>query len=227
MKILYGIGTGPGDPELLTVKSTRVIKNASVIFAPNNNGTNMALDTAKEYIADTRIVLIDFPMGNVTREDYIKASEIIYNEIPLGQVGAFLTIGDPMIYSTFIYIMEELEGKDIEIKIIPGIPSFVAAASECKLPLTIKGESFLLCDEFHENLLKDLNSIAILKTINNKEDLINKLEANNFQYKYIKKVSMEEQVILKDKEEIIKDKAYLSLVLGRKRKTKNNLNDSY
>ena len=46
MKTLYGIGTGPGDPDLLTVKATRIIKKASVIFAPNNKGTNMALDTA-------------------------------------------------------------------------------------------------------------------------------------------------------------------------------------
>lgn len=217
MRKLYGIGTGPGDPELLTVKATRVIKSASVIFAPNNKGTNMALDTAKEYIGDTRLVLIDFPMGNVTKQDYIKAAEIIYKEIPSGQIGAFLTIGDPMIYSTFIYIMEELGGKDIEINIIPGIPSFVAAASESKTPLTVKGDNFLLCDEFNEDLLKKVNSIAILKTFKNKELLINKLEENNLDYTYIKRASMENQDILKDKEAILKDKDYISLILGRKK----------
>ncbi len=217
MRKLYGIGTGPGDPELLTVKATRVIKNSSVIFAPNNKGTNMALDTAKEYIGDTRLVLIDFPMGNVTKQDYIKAAETIFKEIPSGQIGAFLTIGDPMIYSTFIYIMEELGGKDIEINIIPGIPSFVAAASESKTPLTVKGDNFLLCDEFNEDLLKKVNSIAILKTFKNKELLINKLEENNLDYTYIKRASMENQDILRDKEEIVKDKDYISLILGRKK----------
>lgn len=217
MRKLYGIGTGPGDPELLTVKATRVIKNSSVIFAPNNKGTNMALDTAKEYIGDTRLVLIDFPMGNVTKQDYIKAAETIFKEIPSGQIGAFLTIGDPMIYSTFIYIMEELGGKDIEINIIPGIPSFVAAASESKTPLTVKGDNFLLCDEFNEDLLKKVNSIAILKTFKNKELLINKLEENNLDYTYIKRASMENQDILKDKEAILKDKDYISLILGRKK----------
>lgn len=217
MRKLYGIGTGPGDPELLTVKATRVIKSASVIFAPNNKGTNMALDTAKEYIGDTRLVLIDFPMGNVTKQDYIKAAETIFKEIPSGQIGAFLTIGDPMIYSTFIYIMEELGGKDIEINIIPGIPSFVAAASESKTPLTVKGDNFLLCDEFNEDLLKKVNSIAILKTFKNKELLINKLEENNLDYTYIKRASMENQDILKDKEAILKDKDYISLILGRKK----------
>lgn len=216
MKTLYGIGTGPGDPELLTVKATRIIKKSSVIFAPNNKGANMALDTAKEYIGDSKVVLIDFPMGNVTKDDYINAAEIIYSEIPLGEIGAFLTIGDPMIYSTFIYIMEELEGKSIEINIIPGIPSFVAAASASKLPLTVKGDNFLLCDEFNEDLLLNVNSIAILKTFKNKDNLLKKLESNNIGYTYIKRASMEKEEILKDKGEILKDRDYISLILGRK-----------
>lgn len=217
MKTLYGIGTGPGDPELLTVKATRVIKSAGVIFAPNNKGTNMALDTAKEYIGSTRVVLLNFPMGKVTREDYIKAAEIIYKEIPSGEIGAFLTIGDPMIYSTFIYIMDELEEQDIEIKIVPGIPSFVAAASENKMPLTVKGDNFLLCDEFDEKLLENVDSIAILKTFKNKEVLLDKLCENNIDFTYIRRASMEDQMIIKDKEAILGDKDYISLILGRKK----------
>ena len=216
MKTLYGIGTGPGDPELLTIKATRIIKAASVIFAPNNKGTNLALDTAKEYIGDKKVVLIDFPMGKVTKEDYIEAAEIIFRKIPSGEIGTFLTIGDPMIYSTFIYVMDELEGKDIEIHIIPGIPSFVAAASASKVPITVKGDNFLLCDELNEDLLLNINSIAILKTFKNKDNLIKTLEENNIEYTYIKRASMENQQILKDKEIILKDRDYISLILGRK-----------
>lgn len=216
MKTLYGIGTGPGDPELLTIKATRIIKAASVIFAPNNKGTNLALDTAKEYIGDKKVVLIDFPMGKVTKEDYIEAAEIIFRKIPSGEIGTFLTIGDPMIYSTFIYVMDELEGKDIEIHIIPGIPSFVAAASASKVPITVKGDNFLLCDELNEDLLLNINSIAILKTFKNKDNLIKTLEENNIEYTYIKRASMKNQQILKDKEIILKDRDYISLILGRK-----------
>lgn len=216
MKKLYGIGTGPGDPELLTLKAVRIIEKASVIFAPNNRGKNMAVDTAKEFIGDTKLIFIDFPMGKVTKEDYIKAAEIIYNEIPEGEHGAFLTIGDPMIYSTFVYIMEELESKEIEIEIVPGIPSFVAAASISKVPLTVKGDKFLLCDEFNEELIDKANSIVILKTFKGKEDILNTLEKSNFSYKYIKRASLDDQEILTNKEKILEDKNYISLIIARK-----------
>lgn len=216
MKKIYGIGTGPGNPELLTLKSVRIIKEASVIFAPNNKGRNMAVDTAKEFIGNTKLVFIDFPMGNVDRVDYIKAAEIIYNQIPEGKIGAFLTIGDPLIYSTFIYIMEELEGKLIDVEIVPGIPSFVAAASESKTPLTVKGDKFILCDDFNEELLDKTNTIAILKTSKEKENILNTLEKNNFSYKYIKKATLNDQEILIDKEEILNDTNYISLIIARK-----------
>ncbi len=217
MKKLYGIGTGPGDKELLTLKAVRVIKEASVIFAPNNKGKNIALDTVEEYLGDKKVVLIDFPMGKVERIDYIKAAEIIYKEIPQGEYGAFLTIGDPMIYSTYIYIMEELEKTNMEVEIISGIPSFVAAAARTKQPLTVKGDSFLLCDDFKEELLDSADSICILKTFKNKEKVLNALENKNFDYKYIKRCTWSDEKILTDKEEIIKDSDYISLILGKKK----------
>ncbi len=216
MKKLYGIGTGPGSKELLTLKAVKTIENSSVIFAPNNKGKNMAIDTAKDFIKDKKVVFIDFPMGHVTQEDYKKAAEIILKEIPEGKIGSFLTIGDPMVYSTFIYIMEELEGEEIDIEIISGIPSFVAAAGESKTPLTVKGESFLLCDELDEELLEKVDSVCILKTFKGKEKILRALDRENYCYKYIKRATLEEQEIIKDKEEILKDKDYISLIIARK-----------
>lgn len=217
MKKLYGIGTGPGAADLLTIRAVNAIQETEVIFAPNNRGKNMALDTAEEYIKGKRIVLIDFPMGEVEKEDYIKAANIIYDEIPQGGKGAFLTIGDPMVYSTFIYIMDMLEGKDVEIEVVPGIPSFVAAAGGSKIPLTVKGDVFLLCDEYNEDLVNQVDSIAILKTLKNKETMITGMEENNLDYVYVKKLSLDDEEILRDKKEILEDKNYISLILGRRK----------
>ncbi len=217
MKKLYGIGTGPGAADLLTLRAVNVIKDAKVIFAPNNKGKNMALDTVEEYIGDKKVVLIDFPMGSVEAEDYINAANIIHEEIPEGEYGAFLTIGDSMIYSTFIYIMDLLTDKDIEIEVVPGIPSFVAAAAASKVPLTVKGDKFLLIDEFDNSLLDKADSFALLKTLGAKEDTLDELERNDFSYKYVKRVSLENEEILENKEEIIQDRDYISLILGRRK----------
>lgn len=217
MKTLYGIGTGPGDEDLLTVRAIKAMRKSDVIFAPNNRGKNMALDTAKRYIEDKRIILIDFPMGNVSDDDYKRASDIIEENIPKGGRGSFLTIGDPMIYSTFIYIAENLDEENVDIEIVPGIPSFVAAAGASKFPLTVKNDNFLLCDELGEEL-KIANSIAILKTSKDKEMILDKLEDQGFKYKYIKKVSLDEELILEKREDILKDKNYMSLILARKDK---------
>lgn len=216
MKKLYGVGTGPGASDLLTLRAVNTIKDASIIFAPNNKGKNMALDTAKEYIGDKKVVFIDFPMGSVEKDDYKNAANIIYNEIPEGEYGVFLTIGDPMIYSTFIYIMDLLKEKDIEIEIVPGIPSFVAAAAVSQVALTVKGDIFLLMDEFDDSLFERANSFALLKTLREKDSVLNELERNDFNYKYVKRVSLDGQKILKDKEKIMQDKDYISLILGRK-----------
>ena len=217
MKKLYGVGTGPGHKKFLTLKAVDVIQNAKVLFAPNNKGKNMALDTIDDFIKNQKVILIDFPMGKVTKEDYINAAKIINKEIPDGETGVFLTIGDPMIYSSFIYIIEELERVNMNIEIVPGIPSFVAGAAKSKTPLTIKGDSFLLCDEFKEELLEGVDSICILKTLKDKEDLLNSLDKKNFDYKYIKRCTLEDERVIVDKDEILKDKDYISFIIGRRK----------
>ncbi len=218
-KKIYGIGTGPGDKEFLTLKAVRVMQESAVIFGPNNKGQNMAVDTAKDFIEGKRLVLIDFPMGKVTEEDYKKAAEIIEREIPEGESGAFLTIGDPMVYSTFIYIIEQMEKshKNVDIEIVPGIPSFIAAAAQSRQVITVKDDDFLLCDDFTEDKIKNVESVAILKTSKNKEYILDSLEKNGFEYKYVKHATLPTQEILTDKEEILKDKQYISLILGKKK----------
>lgn len=217
MKKLYGIGTGPGDPELLTLKAVRAMKEADIIFAPQNNGMNMAVDTVRDIIDMEKLRLIDFPMGKVIKEDYIEAAKMISKSIPEGGIGAYLTIGDSLIYSTFTYIMDELE-EDIKVEIIPGIPSFVASACLIKEPLTVKGDNFLLCDEFEEGFLDKVDSIAILKTFKEKENILNSLDEKGFSYKYIRKATLEGQAIIREREEILEDENYISLILARKDK---------
>lgn len=217
MKKLYCVGTGPGDKELLTLKAVRIIKDAQIIFAPNNRGKNMALDTVQDYICDKKIVLLDFPMGKVDKSDYERAAKIIVDGICKEGYGVFLTIGDPMIYSTYIYIMEELEKSNIDIEIVSGIPSFLAGAALSKTPIVLKGDRFLLCDEeFEEDLLDKIDCVCILKTYKDKRAILNTLENRRFTYKYIKRCTLEGEQVLTSMEDIIKDNDYISYIIAKK-----------
>lgn len=218
MKKLYGIGTGPGSPKHITLGAVEALEASSVIFAPYNKGKNRALDTCRSFIANKRVVLLEFPMGAVTRQDYITAAETIDAELGDGEVGAFLTIGDGMTYSTLIYTLEELS-RDIEVEMITGVPSYLAAFNAVRTPLTIKGDKFLLIDELTEdtNALLDLvDSVAILKTNKNKEALLSLLDAKGFSYTYLSNISDLDQKIYQSREEIVQARDYMSLIIGRK-----------
>lgn len=217
MKKLYGIGVGPGDSELITLKGINAIKQSDYIFIPKSKGESTAGLIADEYTEGKNIIELEFPMGEDNSDRYKKAAKIIDETLKDGQVASFLTLGDPMTYSTYIYLILELSEYNIDISTIPGITSFAASTSILNTPLTLKGESFYLCDgDIDIEVLKRIDSICILKVNKNKEDIISKLECENFKYVYVKRCTRSDEKIIYDKEEILKDNDYMSLIFGRR-----------
>ncbi len=210
------MGTGPGDPELLTVKAARVISEADLIFAPNNKGKNMALDSTQPYIKGAKVVLLDFPMGRVTEEDYLENQKIIQRELKVGQTGVYLTIGDATIFSTIMNLIE-IQPVDMEVEFVPGVPSFLSAANAGQMPLVFTKERFLLTEEVDREVLGYVDSLAVLKTFRDKRLLLDLLEEEGFDYVYYSNISGENQKILKNRKEIIEEENYLSLILGRRK----------
>lgn len=140
---LYCVGCGPGDPELVTVRAMNVIKAAEVVFAPTSKEgrPSIALSVVEKYIdTSAKKVSLVFPMvkDKESLKDYWKrnAAEIA-NEVRAGKKAVYLTVGDPALYSTWIYIHRELKNnhKDIEVEIIPGIASMFAIAAKAKLSI--------------------------------------------------------------------------------------------
>ncbi len=135
---LHAIGAGPGAPDLLTLRAVDILKNADAILAASStaNSYSACLEIARDWIRpEARIVKLDFPMTRDSREleaAWRKAADTAL-EI-LGQVedAAFLTIGDPLIYSTFGYLYRAMLAMrpDVKIDIVPGITSFQAAAAK-------------------------------------------------------------------------------------------------
>ena len=146
----YGIGVGPGDPELITVKALKIIKSCPVIAAPRTgNGDMVALDIvwrtgilsesaeiAEEF--DKKILAMDFTMDKdpaKRKENYRKNAEAAASYLDNGQDVAMVTLGDVSLYSTVHYIADELISRGYEIIMVPGVPSFSAAAASLAIPL--------------------------------------------------------------------------------------------
>lgn len=139
--IFYGVGVGPGDPELLTIKAVKVIQTADVIIAPQTEkqADSTALAIARPFLSEAvSIVKMVFPMVR-NREALSEAWEnnrrAIVQLLVTGKKVVFLTLGDPMLYSTYIYVFHLLENCGYPIRTIPGVPSFCAIASQLGYPL--------------------------------------------------------------------------------------------
>ncbi len=144
--ILYGVGVGPGDPELLTLKALRVLESCPVICAPRTrDGRMLALEIAGQAMDLTGKTLLplDFPMGHdaAQREEaHRRAASLLEKELLSGRDTAMLNLGDVSLYATFTYMRELLEPRGFETVMVPGVPSFCAVAARLGQSLTAGDE---------------------------------------------------------------------------------------
>ncbi len=147
---LYAIGVGPGDSELLTLKAVRILKNISNIFSvtSSSESKSTAFDIVAQYIGSkAKCVQLHFPMTKnkrVLENAWYNNAKQVYNVLRQGEDAAFITLGDPSIYSTYSYLWEYLYKIDsnIKVEVIPGITSFQAASARLNIPL-VKGDESL------------------------------------------------------------------------------------
>lgn len=218
MRTVYGIGIGPGDKELITLKGYNLIRSCDYVFLPSSKGKSLAGKIVSDYIIDKKAVEIEFPMGEDNDERYINAAIKINEILGENQVGVFLTLGDPMTYSTYLYLMVQLEKMELNVETIPGITSFNAAAARLSLPLTLKDESFYLADgNLDEEILKRVDTVCVLKIIRNKLDIMDKLTKHGFEYVCVKRCTQENEAVLYEKSEILADNDYMSLIYARRK----------
>lgn len=147
--ILYAVGVGPGDPELLTIKALRVIEKADVIVCPakdNAPGTAYRIaEQAYPEIAHKKNMFLDFPMKTCDLTAAHKnAAESIISLLHEGKNAAFLTLGDPCFYSTFFYIAETVKKEGYKYEIINGITSFSAVLGRLGMSAALGDESVMI-----------------------------------------------------------------------------------
>ena len=153
MATIYAVGVGPGDPELLTRKAERILRSVDVVLAPVSNpaDASVALETIREFIDTERqeIIVHQFPMTSDKSRlipAWQEAAMLIASHAEAGRSVAFITIGDPLFYSTFIYLLRIFREQwpQLPIEIIPGISSINAAAAQAALPLVEGDEKMVV-----------------------------------------------------------------------------------
>ena len=151
MNELICVGCGPGDPDLLTVKAVKAIKNAEIIMCPTSKEgkTSIAFSIITSLLDPEKkpeIKNLVFPMvkdKDILEDTWKKNTEVIAEAVRSGKKVVYLTVGDPYLYSTWIYLHRELQAKHPEIKItvIPGIVSIFTFASKVGISIAEGSET--------------------------------------------------------------------------------------
>lgn len=228
---LFGVGVGPGDPELLTIKAVRVIKEADIIFtaASTKNRYSLAVEIATPYISpSTRIEKLSFPMTKDEKEvetAWVHNAKQIAEQLKKGKNAVFLTLGDPTTYSTFGYILKKMECimPQADIETIPGITSFHAASARLN-KILVEGEESLLItsgafggEQIRKN--SGVENVAIVKAYKNIKDINSALKETGFDNKAVavSKCGRENEQIIKNINELeTKKPDYWTLILASK-----------
>ncbi len=177
---LYGLGVGPGDPELLTLKAARILGRVEAVFAASSSGRDYSIAEAivgPHLPAETAVIRLPFPMTRDPRAlaaAWTANTEALAAVLEAGRDAAFVTLGDPLLYSTFGYVLPRLRQRlpGLPVVIVPGITSFQAAAAATGDILAESGQNLLVASGVDETgrlrrALESADNAVILKAYRN------------------------------------------------------------
>ena len=225
--IAYGVGVGPGDPELMTLKSCRLIKENEVIALPGKIpqetvAYRIACAAVPE-LADKELVPIFMPMvrdRKILEESHRKAADIIEGYLDEGRNVVYLTLGDPTVYCTFSYIQHLLEADGYETVLVSGIPSFCAAAAALGISLAEWNESLHVIPARHntEGTLEWPGNYVLMKSASHMHEVKEMLGRSGMDVQGVENCSMENEKIYRSLEEIPDDAGYFSILIAKEAK---------
>ncbi len=222
--IAYGVGVGPGDPELMTLKACRLIRENDVIAVPGKEPKQTVAykiaAAAVPEIAEKELVPVYMPM--TTDEDSLRqghraAASAIEEYLARGKNVVFLTLGDASIYCTFTYLMPYLEEDGYRTELISGIPSFCAAAARLDQPLVEWNEPLHVIPAMHKLAEEKLpeGTCVLMKSGSHMQEVKELLRRSGKVVQMVENCGMPGEKIYRSLEEIPDEAGYFSLIIAK------------
>ena len=227
---LYGIGTGPGDPELLTIKAVNTIQKCDVIAVPQaGSGDRTAFTIVEKYLGGKELLECRFAMEpNMAkrREARQVVADNIMKFLDAGKDVGFVTLGDSTTYSTYMYVHEIVVGKGYDAVVIPGITSYAAASAAFGIALCEGSETLTVIpasyDSDIDQLLDRPGNKVIMKSAENLAQVLEKLKKRSYgeQTKIACRCTMEGERLFNNIDEYEKspESGYFAIAIVKEKK---------
>ena len=222
--MVYGVGVGPGDPELMTLKAVRLIKENDIIAVPGREAKEtvayrIAAGAVPE-LAEKELVPVFMPMtkdAEVLANAHRQGAELIERYLKNGQNVVFLTLGDTTVYCTFSYLQHILEADGYRVELVSGIPSFTAAAARLGISLTEWDEMLHILPAVHkaEDILALPGNCVLMKSASHMKEVKEVLRKSGRKVKAVENCSMENEQLYESLEEIPDDAGYFTLLIAK------------
>ena len=224
--IAYGVVVGPGDPEYMTLKAVRLIRENRVIAVPGQAAKEsaaykIAVQAVPE-LAEKELVPVYMPMvkdRKLIDAEHRKGAELLKTYLDRGENVVFLTLGDPSIYCTFSYIQHYLEADGYPVELVSGITSFCAAAARLNLPLAEWDEPIHIVPAVHktEDRLEQDGNYVLMKSASHMKEVKALLLSSGRKVSAVVNCGMENEAVYRSAEEIPDDAGYFSLIIAKEK----------
>ena len=224
--IAYGVGVGPGDPELMTLKAIRLIRENDVIAVPGKVvreavAYRIAAAVVPE-LADKELVPVYMPMvrdRELIDAEHRKGAALLERYLDQGKNVVYLTLGDPTVYCTFSYLQHILESDGYQVELVPGITSFCAAAARLNLPLVEWDEPLHVVPAVHKTAdpLDQSGTYVLMKSASHMAEVKDLLRRSGRDVSAVENCSMDTEKVYRGVEEIPDDAGYFSLIVAKER----------